>query len=151
MQAVATLLLLLAGSGCFANPWHQESYLDQRAYVHNDSAALRRDLSDAISFLPSMGLKRLNADDSPSTEAVFVRDMSDHFHETVTVRGLADVTSANWVMTVRVVSYNVGEEGAITAGQALLKEIDGWHAAASRGHVLPVVPNLPAATTQPRD
>jgi hypothetical protein len=116
-------------AGCVFNGWHEESYLDQRAYQFNDAGALRDDLGQTMMFLPTIGLKQLDTgkSDTPATEAVFVRGMGDHFHVTVTVRGLADVNDPGWTMTVRVVSYNVGEEGAITTGQSLLKEIDDWH------------------------
>jgi hypothetical protein len=122
------MLCLLALCGCLVNNWHVESYTDQRFYHHDDAASLRADVDRRLTFLPTIGLTRREPDRKPATEAIFVRDMGDHFHVTVTVRGLADVSDAGWVMTVRVDSYDIGEEGAIVTGQGLLNEIDKWHA-----------------------
>jgi hypothetical protein len=142
------LLIIIAGlttlCGC-VNPWHTESYFDQRAYQHPDAASLREDLNRTLNFLPSIGLKQHDQvkDAPPATEAVFIRDLGDHFHVTVTVRGLAQVDGTGWTMLVRVDSYDIGEEGAVAAGQSMLSEIDTWHQTA---RPLPVVVPQPAST-----
>jgi hypothetical protein len=64
--------------------------------------------------------------------------MGDHFHVTVTVRGAAQVNGPAWVTTVGVKSYNIGEEGAIATGKAVLREIDDWHNAPVHEVMTPV-------------
>jgi hypothetical protein len=138
---------LLALVGC-VNVWHVENYFDQRAYQHEDAASLRDDLDQTMRFLPTIGLKQLEEvkNSDPATEAVFIRDMGDHFHVTVKVRGLAQVNSPGWTLSVRVDSYNIGEEGAIAAGKAVLKEIDEWHERGVHSAVFTPQPFVP--TTQ---
>ena len=66
--------------------------------------------------------------------------MGDHFHENVTVRGLARLDAPGWVITIRVESYDIGEEGAIDAGQALMKEIDHWETTGKSRAMIRAVP-----------
>jgi hypothetical protein len=82
-----------------------------------------------LNFLPTIGLKRQYepTDGTPVTESIFIRDLNDHFHVTVTLRGLTQLNGPGYIMIVHVDSYNIGEEGAILAGQSLLNEIDKWH------------------------
>jgi len=73
--------------------------------------------------------------------------LGDDFHVTVTIRGLADQSSTDWIMTVGVESYQIGQGGAIATGQALLKEIDDWH---ERGMPAPsITQTVPPASTFP--
>jgi hypothetical protein len=130
MRILFPMLCLIACSGCMPfNNWHTESYFDQNAYQFSDSKLLRQDLDSTVAFLPTIGLKPVPEaqNSAPATEAIFIRDIDDHFHLTVNVRGLAHVNDSGWTMIVRVDSYDIGQEGAIAAGKSLLKEIGDWH------------------------
>ena len=120
------LLLPLACGGCLTNSWHLESYFDEHSFPAADAAAAVRDERRIIGFLPSLGVKPVDHPPAGSleTEAVFIRSDNDHFHITITVRCLARLDQPGFVTTVRVDSYNVGEEGAIEAGKSMLNEID---------------------------
>jgi hypothetical protein len=126
LPRILTLLLTLASGGCLTNSWHLESYLDEHSFPAADAAAAVRDERRIIGFLPSLGLKPTDppAASMPETEAVFIRSDNDHFHITITVRCLARLDQPGFVTTVRVDSYNVGEEGAMQAGTSMLNEID---------------------------
>lgn len=108
------------------NAWHTESYFDQLSYPTTDAASAVRDEKRIIELVPTIGFKRNDVanSDMPKTEAVFIRSDSDHFHITVTVRCLARIDRPGFVTTVRVDSYNIGEEGAVQAGKSVLNEID---------------------------
>lgn len=125
MRTLPSILTLACG-GCLANSWNLESYLDEHSFPAADAAAAVRDERRIIGFLPSLGFKRTDcpAERMPETEAVFIRSDNDHFHITITVRCLARLDQPGFVTTVRVNSYNVGEEGAIEAGKSVLNEID---------------------------
>ena len=132
MRSITSILLIyaIAGSGgCMPlNGWHEESYFDQRAYSAEDASSAVRDENRILTFLPSIGFKSAGPPvcGAPEIEAVFIRSDNDHFHITVTVRSLVRIDQPGFVTTVRVDSYNIGEEGAMAAGKSVLSEIDEY-------------------------
>ena len=125
-NAIAAVITLLGSGGCFlTNNWHTESFSDQHTFPATDAAIAVRDENRIIGLLPSLGFKRDDhSSGMPTTEAVFIRSDTDHFHITVTVRTLARLDQPGFITTVHVDSYNIGEEGAVNAGQSVLNEID---------------------------
>jgi hypothetical protein len=142
---ISALFLLVSLTGC-VGMWREQSYTEQHAYPFTDTTVFQGDLRATIDFLMTIGLKPMAGTQggAPMTEMFFIRDVGDHFHENVTLRGLARLDQPGWVITIKVESYALGEEGAINAGQALMKEIDDWERRDQSG---PLFRKIPQPTT----